>query len=158
MGFVGPNTLKHFVQKYFGDYKKIKDIGDGTVTDAISTINNSLQQTSRILYTSERNTISITPEFDCNVLIVFSMNTWGYGGELYTAKIVQDNNDSHKLENIFTTIPAVQGGDQVNKNITIHLIAGGLKKGNKYTFRLEDVIGNQGTNNNRIWLILYVRS
>lgn len=42
MGFVGPNTLKHFVQEYFGDYKKIKDIGDGTVTDAISTLNNSL--------------------------------------------------------------------------------------------------------------------
>lgn len=42
MGFVGPNTLKHFVEKYFGDYKKIQDIGDGTVTDAIASINNSL--------------------------------------------------------------------------------------------------------------------
>ena len=34
MSYVGPNTLKHFVQKYFGNPKNITGLGDGTVTGA----------------------------------------------------------------------------------------------------------------------------
>lgn len=49
MSFVGSNALKHFVEKYFGDYKKIQDISDGTVTDAIASMNNSLGDTNEAI-------------------------------------------------------------------------------------------------------------
>ena len=38
MSYVGPNTLKHFVQKYFGNPKNITGLGDGTVTGAIKAL------------------------------------------------------------------------------------------------------------------------
>ena len=40
--YVGPNTLKHFSKKYLGDPDNIKSLGDGTVTGAIKTLNDSL--------------------------------------------------------------------------------------------------------------------
>lgn len=53
--YVGPNTLEHFSKKYLGDPDNIKSLGDGTVTGAIKTLNDSLaSQNSSIKSCNDR--------------------------------------------------------------------------------------------------------
>ena len=90
MSYVGPNTLKHFVQKYFGDPDNIKGLGDGTVTGAIKDLNDSLDNVSKsvdLISTAKQKGLINTATSDTHFASIKFKNY-----EDYTVPIIQIDN------------------------------------------------------------------
>ena len=89
MSYVGPNTLKHFVQKYFGDPDNIKGLGDGTVTSAIKAVSTKAN-------TNATNISTVQGKVNTNANNISSLTTKVNG---HTSSISQINTDLSALKN-----------------------------------------------------------
>lgn len=158
MSYVGPNTLKHFVQKYFGNPKNITGLGDGTVTGAIKalltrvtgaessikTLNDSLgsirEKLIAIDYAYGENAYTRTVDSDNELIFaIHHWSGWGLSGSTYTRTFKCTAHDAS--ENPVTALAAngvVSGGDGVVKDATSFALIGNLKKGKTYTFSGSD--------------------
>ena len=134
MSYVGPNTLKHFAQKYFGDPDKIKDIGDGTVTDAIRSVAaDAAGAVSALGYTGKnlipypydnttvtRNEITWTDNGDGTVTANGTCNATGSSYSYFQVHTRADTKSPFRLEKgkyIVTGAPA--GGSSSKWQITV---------------------------------------
>ena len=111
--FMGPVAFRGFIEKYFGAPSNIKDIGDGTVTDAIKTLNDSLGDVSGdlenvsesvdLISTAKQKGFINTATSDTHFAAI-KFKTYGD----YTVPVIQiDNTSMQMIGNRVETYPIV---------------------------------------------------
>lgn len=88
------------------------------------------------------DTIVITPECDCDILVTLEFDGWGYAGELWEVEI--SVTASTLPTRVFSRTGTLDGHDTENSYCCTKAYYSGFKAGVSYTFSMHTITGQAG--------------